>query len=273
MIAPWPIIAAIAIAAGCAALSVIVVLRRWAFVGEGIAHAGFGGIGTAWLLSLLIPALATPPGVMLVAVLFSLTMGAGIAALTRRQALEADAAIGITLVASLAWGFIALSMAQSGGARPLPWEHYLLGDLQSVSARSAVAISLLCLTVLAVLYLLRKEILSYCFDPLVAEVSGVAVGFIHYTLILLLAVVIVAGMGVAGNLLVPALLVLPGATALQLSRRLVPVFIASFVSAIASVLGGIALSWRLGLKPGATMVLCLLVLFLGALLYRKLRRL
>ena len=272
MIEPWPIIASVAIAAGCAALSVIVVLRRWAFVGEGIAHAGFGGIGTAWVLSLAIPVLASDAGVTLVAIAFCLAVGMAIAAMTRRQLLEADSAIGITLVASLAWGFIALALANAHGAKPLPWDRYLLGDIHSVTSRAAVAITLLCLTLLAVLYLLRKEILSYCFDPLVAEVSGVAVGFIHYLLILLLALVIVAGMGIVGNLLVPALLVLPGSTALQLSRRLAPVFIASFISAIASVLGGIALSQWLILPVGATMVACLLGLFLVALVFRKLTR-
>ena len=49
------LITSTAIGLACASLSVFVVLRRWAFIGEGIAHAGFGGAGTAWILSLLLP--------------------------------------------------------------------------------------------------------------------------------------------------------------------------------------------------------------------------
>lgn len=260
----WTLIAAVVAAAACAALSVIVVLRRWAFVGEGIAHAGFGGIGTAWLVSLVIPAVASDAGVTLVAVTFCLAMGALIAAMTRRPqtGLDADSAIGIVLVGSLAWGFIALAVARAHGAEPLAWERYLLGDLSAVSRRAAVGITLLCGMVLMVLFLLRKETLSYCFDPLVAQVSGVSVGFIHYLLIVLLALVIVAGMGVAGNLLVPALLVLPGVTALRASRRLGTVFTISILTGVVAVLGGIALGARFRLPPGAMIVACLLTIFI-----------
>ena len=50
--------------------------------------------------------------------------------------------------------------------------------------------------------------------------SGVSSSFIHYLLILLVALTIVVGALVAGSVLVTALLVLPGATALLLSDRL-----------------------------------------------------
>ena len=48
------IAATAAMAIACASLSVFVVARRWAFIGEGIAHSGFGGAGLAWLLMLAI---------------------------------------------------------------------------------------------------------------------------------------------------------------------------------------------------------------------------
>jgi ABC-type Mn2+/Zn2+ transport system permease subunit len=44
------LLASIALSIACAALSVFVVSRRWAFIGEGISHSGFGGAGTAWML-------------------------------------------------------------------------------------------------------------------------------------------------------------------------------------------------------------------------------
>ena len=63
-----------AMGTACAVLSVIIVLRRWAFIGEGIAHAGFGGIGTGWLLSLAFPLFAHTSAVYAVAVLFCLVV-------------------------------------------------------------------------------------------------------------------------------------------------------------------------------------------------------
>src|SRR2546421_2349350 len=52
-----------AVAVACAVLSVFVVSRRWAFIGEGISHSGFGGAGAVWLLALAFPALGAPWGV------------------------------------------------------------------------------------------------------------------------------------------------------------------------------------------------------------------
>src|SRR3954468_10901208 len=95
---------ACAIACACALLSVAVVLRRWAFIGEGIGHAGFGGAGTAWLLALLFPALDQSWFVFAVVVAFCLATSLAIGRLSRSSRVSADAAIGIFLVASLAWG-------------------------------------------------------------------------------------------------------------------------------------------------------------------------
>ncbi|HEX8912597.1 MAG TPA: metal ABC transporter permease, partial [Humisphaera sp.] len=51
------LLSAASVAVACAALSVFVVARRWAFIGEGIAHSGFGGAGTVWVLALAFPGL------------------------------------------------------------------------------------------------------------------------------------------------------------------------------------------------------------------------
>src|SRR3954469_8077652 len=102
-----PILATSSLAIACALLSIIVVLRRWAFVGEGIGHSGFGGAGTAWLLALLVPALDQPWVPYVAVVIFCLATALAIGRLTRGGRVTSDAAVGIFLVASLAWGFLA----------------------------------------------------------------------------------------------------------------------------------------------------------------------
>src|SRR5262245_9190684 len=97
-----------ALALACAVLSVVVVLRRWAFIGEGIGHSGFGGAGTAWLLMLLIPALDQPWVPYIGIIVFCLLTALAIGAVSRwGRGVGSDAAIGIFMVASLAWGFFA----------------------------------------------------------------------------------------------------------------------------------------------------------------------
>src|SRR5213595_1630699 len=95
-------------AVACAVLSIVVVARRWALVGEGISHSGFGGAGLAWLLALAVPALADRPWLPYAAVVtFCLGTALAIGSINRGNRVAGDAAIGIFLVASLAFGFLA----------------------------------------------------------------------------------------------------------------------------------------------------------------------
>src|SRR5688500_10313832 len=177
-----PVVVATAIAVACAVLSVFVVSRRWAFIGEGISHSGFGGAGTAWLLALAFPAAFDRSWMPYAGVVvFSLGTALAIGYLTRRQRVDSDTAIGIFLVASVAWGFLAGSIyQQSRLASPPGWDTLLFGRMTDVSWAFAVGAVLVCVAVIATVAFLGKEIVYYCFDPNLAEASGVPARLIHY---------------------------------------------------------------------------------------------
>ena len=263
------LITAAAMGVACALLSVLVVLRRWAFIGEGVSHAGFGGVGTAWLASLAVPSLGGESAAYTLAIVFCVLMALAIGWVSRRDLLHADAAIGIVLVASLAWGFVALSLynhRKSGGApASTGWEFYLLGEIRYVTRQSMLSGVFISAAVVVTLIAFGKEILAYCMDPELAQVSGVRAGMIHYLLMVMLALEIVVGMRLAGYLLVTALLVLPGATALVLSQRLSRVIALSIAVSLIGTIGGLAIraQWPF-LNTGPAMVLLLFVQFVIA---------
>ncbi|MFI5379954.1 MAG: metal ABC transporter permease [Tepidisphaerales bacterium] len=273
------LLALLAMAVACALLSVIVVLRGWAFIGEGIAHAGFGGAGTAWMLSLLLPSVAlfhTPAGIYLTSVAFCIVIALAIGTFTRRGLVHADAVIGIFLVLSLAWGLLAQSiyMYRSHGMAPPDFPSYFLGsDLSLLPAGFLFASAVACVAVIVVVALLAKEIVYYAFDPMLAETSGVRVGLIHYLLIVLITVAIVIGMRILGSLLVTALLILPGAAALLVSRDLRTVLGISIATSLAGTLAGAAVHvrWRF-IPDGPAIVLALVLVFVGCYAARTLRQ-
>ena len=275
---PLPVlITACATAIACATLSVFVVSRRWAFIGEGISHSGFGGAGTAWLLALVFPALDpqqqwTPYAGVIV---FCLLTAVAIGYVTRTQRVALDTAIGIFMVASLAWGFVArgVFMRARAGVNPVGWDTFLFGNTRGLSLPFAVASTVVCAGVVVVVALMAKEIVFYCFDPAMAEASGVRAGFVHYLLILLVTFTIIIGARVVGTVLVTALLVLPGATALALSSRLRQAVGGSVVVGLAGTLAGLWASRRWDfLDAGPAIVLVLFALFVGALGWARARR-
>lgn len=256
--------AALSLAIACAILSVLVVSRRWAFIGEGIGHSGFGGAGTAWMLSLIFPIFNQPWAPYTCAFIFCLLTALGIGLLSHRQRINSDAAVGIFMVASLAWGFLGREIyLHHHHSEPLGFDTLLFGETARITCMYAITAILLSAVVIILTTALSKEILSYCFDPLMAEASGVATTFIHYLLLLLIALTIVVGMRIVGTVLVTALLVLPGATGLLISPRLRNVLLMAITTAVIAAALGVLLNFRFSYIPaGPTIVLILFVQFL-----------
>ncbi len=105
------LVVGIALGTVCSLLSVIVVLKRMAFIGEGIAHAGFGGMGTALVVGATggVGGLGTWQSDLIV-LAFCMATAIAIGALSRRRHVETDSAIGILLVASMAWGVLLIDL-------------------------------------------------------------------------------------------------------------------------------------------------------------------
>lgn len=268
------LIASLSLGCACAVLSILVVLRRWAFIGEGIGHSGFGGAGTAWVAALIIPAWDNPRAIYTFVIVFCLLTSLAIGMLSRSQRVNADAAIGIFLVASLAWGFLAQQIyLHRMHTTPYGFETYLFGQVRSISPRFAIAAAAIGAAVLLTAALLWKEILAYCFDPLMAQTSGVPAGFIHYLLLLLIGLVIVIGIRVVGSVLVTALLVLPGTTALSLSRRMRTVVASALIVSGIGAVGGLLVHRQWTQVPvGPAIVLILFAQFIAGYTIGALRR-
>jgi ABC-type Mn2+/Zn2+ transport system permease subunit len=248
-------------------LSVFVVARRWAFIGEGISHSGFGGAGAAWLIMLASPALAAMEWMPYVAiVVFCIATALAIGYMSRSDRVAGDAAIGIFLVASLAFGFLAQRIfLHVRGTNPSEFEQLLFGVVNVIDPPRAIATVLVSAAVLVTIAGLGKEILSYSFDPQMAQASGVRVGFIHYLLMILIAVTVIVGMPIIGSPLVTALLVLPAVTATQLTQRLRQVFVIAIATAMFSVIAGVIVHARWAFIPvGPSVVLALFLLFIGS---------
>jgi ABC-type Mn2+/Zn2+ transport system permease subunit len=270
----------VAVASVCSILSVIVVVKRMAFIGEGIAHAGFGGLGTALFLGATAGSVGGSWKADLIVLAFCLLTALAIGALARGRHIEPDSAIGILLVAAMAWGVLMtdLHAALQSTAWYVHWfgpprppatlEALLFGSLLSVGPYDvwlAVGVGGLILLLVAAFF---KEIVFYAFDETASEVFGVRTGFIHFLILGMVAVTIVLTVRLAGIVLVTALLVIPGTTAGLLSRRLDRVFLYSWLVGMIGVVGGLAVSMLVGkLSTGPCIVAVLCTLFAAAYLF------
>ncbi len=267
----WPgVLTLLVVAGACSLLSVIVVLRRMAFVGQGVSHAGFGGVGLAAALGLA----ASAPAMLAIVLLFCLGSAFLIAALSRRRDTEPDTAIGIVLVGAMALGSVLLHLAhQWHPADRVPgWEGVLFGSiLFSGWAEAWWSVTVASLIVIVAAWF-RRPVTAWAFDEAGAHAMGVRIGLVRVLVLTLVTLAIVLAMKVVGVVLATALLVLPAATALAITDRWRPVLLVSIGTGVLGSLAGIIISFEANWPPGAAVVLSLVACYAAARAWRSLAR-
>ena len=261
------VLSGIAVVLMCSLLSVLVVVKRLAFVGQGVSHSAFGGVGLAALAAAIWPAAGQPAVEFSLIVAFCIGAAMLMAAASDRRTVQFDTAIGVALVASMAIGAVLVEAARGVAARlgTAPqfrgWEAILFGSLfPSGPWDVGLAWSMAALVGVCV-WLLRRPMLFWAFDEPTAAAFGVPGPRLKTALMLLLTVAVVTSMKLAGVVLATALLVLPGATALRLSDRLGRVVALSCAIGLGGLAAGIVLSFETDMPPGASIVLVLSAAF------------
>ena len=266
-----PLLAGVAIALMCSALSVLVVVKKLGFIGQGISHSAFGGVGTAAMLAALGLVQTGGAGEFGVVLVFCVAAALGMAFTGRKREVSVDAAIGLFLVASMAVGGLLVNAAQgvaaSRGRAPdvRSWESILFGSIL-VSGRSDVILGWsVAAMVLGAVWWWRRRLVFWAFDEETSRAFGVPTAAVKALVMVLLALAVVTSMKLAGVVLATALLVLPGATALKLTDRLWPCVLLACAAGVAGVVAGLLASALLDWQPGPCIVLVMTALFLAAM--------
>jgi manganese/iron transport system permease protein len=247
----------LALSALAGVVSVYVLLRRLAFVGDAMTHTIFPGVAIAFVAgqSLFVGALA-----------FGLLSAVLLTAATRIPRVDADAALGVLLGAFFSVGVLVVSTTHSYTA---DLTALLFGRILNVDAREIVDTVVVAVLVLGVLAVLHKELVFRAFDPMGAEALGYRAAVLDLVVNAVVALVVVAAVRAVGTVLVIALIVVPAATARLVTERVRSMMIVSVaVSAICGYLG-LAASYEASLHhgvrlgSGATIVIALTVAFVG----------
>jgi manganese/iron transport system permease protein len=150
--------------------------------------------------------------------------------------------------------------------------HVLFGNMLGVTARDLVETAVVAGLTLTVVLAKRRDLLLYCFDPNHARAVGLKVEWLHYGLLILLSLTIVASLKAVGVILVVAMLVAPGATAYLLTRRFERMLVIAAAVAIASSVLGTLVSFHINGSTGPCIVLIQAAIFALALVWDQLKR-
>jgi manganese/iron transport system permease protein len=243
------------------AVSTFVFLRRLGFVADAMTHTVFPGVVAGYLA-------AGTAGIFPGALIAGLVTAVLLTVLTAVHRISDDTALAVLLASMFSVGVVLVSRRSSYTS---DLTAFLFGRLLTVSVAEIAQTAAVTAVVLAVLGALGKELRLRAFDPTGAAAMGYRIGRLDLALNVVIALVVVAAAQPVGTLLVIALLVVPAATGRLLSARVLPMaLIGAGATALAGYLG-LVLSYQasvvygIRLASGATVVLVLVALYLGAL--------
>ena len=259
------LLAGIAVAAVCAVIGVFIVQRGLAFLGDGLAHAAFGGIAIGLYLG------ASVERAVWIAIPFTAIVALGIGVVLRRSALRGDVATGVFFSFSFALGVLFLGL-RTAADRPVQVEHLLFGNMLSVTPTVLYVVVAVSVAATIITLLLWSRLAYAIFDPELAAISGVPVAVLEYLLLVETAVVVVVAVKTVGVVLVSSFVVIPAATARLVGTTLgVATLIALVISTVGTAVGLVA-SYHLNTPAAATIILIHSAVFAGAFAWSHLRR-
>jgi zinc transport system permease protein len=251
-------ITGIFVAIACALLGTFLVLRKYALIGDGIAHISFGGVAAGLLFSI---------APIFGALIFALIGSLAILRLKEKALIHGDSAIGIISHASLGVGIFIVSIAQGFNVDILS---YLFGSILAITQSEMILSIVLAIVVSIIIILFYNDLFAITFNEESARISGINVKFLNTLLILLTAITIVSAMRVVGLMLASALIILPASTALQFKTSFKKTLIISSLIATLSVMLGLIVAYYFDFAASGTIVIINAILFMLLLLIRKL---
>ena len=258
------LLGALVIGLAAPALGIYLVQRRLALIGDGIGHVALTGVGAGLLLN------RSP---VLVAVIAA-TLGAITIELVRaRGRTSGDLALALLFYGGIAGGVMLVGLSDASSAN---LNAYLFGSLTTTSKTDLATIAVLGAAIGVTMLALRPALFAVCHDEEYARVSGLPVRALNLLLAVATAVTVTIAMRAVGVLLISALMVVPVATAQQVTRGFRSTMTAAMTLGLFAAGAGVWVAANADTAPGASVVLLAIASFLvvavGAAGWRALRR-
>lgn len=246
----------LAVSVPTALLSCFLVLKGWALMGDAISHAILPGVVLAYILGL--PLII---GAFVAGMVTSLLTGF----LSENSRVKQDTVMGVVFSGMFGLGIVLYTAIETD----VHLDHVLFGNMLGIGSQDLWTAGAISVVVSAGLLLKWRDLVLHAFDAAQARASGLAVGALHYGLLVALSLTIVATLSATGLILAVGLLIAPGAIAFLSTRRFDQMLVVAVASCLFSMIAGTYASFFIDSAPAPTIILILTGLFLLAFTARQ----
>ncbi|PAV01880.1 iron ABC transporter permease [Arsenophonus sp. ENCA] len=248
------IITALVTGTVCAILSCFLILKGWSLMGDAISHAVLPGIVIAFVIGIPLSI-----GAFISGIFCAFATGY----LKENSRIKEDTVMGIIFSGMFAFGLVLFARIDTDQHLT----HILFGNILGITKTEFKQTLWISAFTIAIILLKRKDFMLYCFDPNQAKVIGLPVKLLHYGLLSLLALTIVASLQAVGIILVIAMLISPGIIAFTLCQNFNRMLIIAVIASTTSSLIGTILSFHIDAATGPCIVITQAIYFIAALIY------
>lgn len=238
----------------CAILSCYLVLKGWSLMGDAVSHAVLPGIVLAYIVGLPLAVGAFAAGLL---------CAGGTGWVTNHSRIKEDTVMGVVFTGLFALGLVMMTKITTD----IHLNHILFGSLLGIETTDMIQAIVAASLTLVAIGIFRKDILLYLFDANQARAVGLNTTFLHYLLLSLLSLTIVAALQAVGIILTVAMLIVPGCIGLLLSDRFGPMLLIAAGAAMFSAVAGTYISFFLNGETGSCIVLTQASILLLAALF------
>lgn len=240
-------------------LGVVLVLKRYSMIGDGLSHVSFGSMAIALAFDQA-PLYVAIPVVMVAAYL--------LLRISENGQVKGDAAIGLVSSSAVAIGIIVNTL--SGGSN-IDLNSYMFGSILAIKKEDAVLYVIVGIVILVAFMFFYNYIFAITFDENFAKATGIKVSVYKTLLAVLTALTIVIGMRIMGTLLISSLIVFPAITSMRIAKRFNRVLILAIIISMISYFVGMVASFMLEIPSGASIVVVNLIIFIIVSVINKIK--
>lgn len=231
-------------------LGVVLVLKKYSMIGDGLSHVGFGAMAVGLAFNMAPLRVAIP---VVVAAAFLLLR------MSENSRIKGDSAIALVSSSSVAIGVIVNALSDGTN---IDLNSYMFGSILAISEDDMIICIGLGLAVLILFMFFYNSIFAVTFDETFARATGVKVAVYKTMLSVLTAITIVIGMRIMGTLLISSLIIFPALSSMRVCKKFRSVMVMSVIISICCFFVGMTASYMLEIPAGASIVVSNLAVFI-----------
>ncbi|ONI39892.1 ABC transporter [Candidatus Epulonipiscium fishelsonii] len=230
-------------------LGVVLVLKRFAYIGDGLSHVAFGVMSIGMALQLLDNMIITIPVTIIVAIFLIKD--------SEKRKVTGESALAMLSVGSMAFGYFVMNVSSNSSNIGGDVCSALFGatSILTLSPQDVKLSIIMSILVIGTFIIFYNKIFIVTFDETFAKATGIKADRYNLLIAVLTAIVIVIAMNLVGAILVSALIIFPSISAMAIFQQFKFVTILSAVISVFNSAVGIVISILFGTPVGATIVM------------------